>query len=214
MAFHTVRQGECLSRIALRYGFTDWRVVYDHAENAEFRRKRPDPNIVYPGDRLFVPDRKPKSEPCATGRLHRFQLSAPKKLLRLAVEDLAGERMANASYVLVVEGATYEGTTDAEGVMEQAVPVDAEGGTLQVGALLWPLKIGHLNPLDEAPDEGISGIQARLRNLGYDPGPVDHVLGRRTRAAVRAFQRDNPPLEVDGICGPETRAKLVERHGC
>lgn len=214
MAFHTVRQGECLSRIALRYGFTDWRVVYDHAENAEFRRKRPDPNIIYPGDRLFVPDRQPKSEPCATGRLHRFQLSVPKKLLRLAVEDLAGERRANAPYVLVVEGTTYEGTTDADGVVEQTVPVNAESGTLQVGALHWPLKIGHLNPLDEAPDEGISGIQARLRNLGYDPGPVDHVLGRRTRAAIRAFQRDNPPLDVDGICGPETRAKLVERHGC
>lgn len=214
MVLHTVRQGECLSRIALHYGFTDWRVVYDHPQNTEFRQKRPDPNLIYPGDRLFVPDPEQKSEPCATGRLHRFQLSAPHKLLRLAVEDLAGNRIAKAPYTLIVEGTTYEGTTDADGVVEQPISVAAEVGTLRVGTLWWPLKIGHLNPLDDVPDAGVSGIQARLRNLGYDPGPVDHELGRRTRAAIRAFQRDNPPLLVDGICGPKTRAKLIERHGC
>jgi N-acetylmuramoyl-L-alanine amidase len=85
---------------------------------------------------------------------------------------------------------------------------------LRVGEHVWPLRIGHLNPMDETPDEGVSGIQARLRNLGYDVGPIDHRLGRRTRAAIRAFQRDNPPLVVDGICGPKTRAKLIEKHGC
>jgi hypothetical protein len=214
VAFHTVKQGECLSMIAAHHGFADWRVVYDHPRNAEFRKKRPDPNLVYPGDRLFIPDAERKSEPCATGRLHRFQVSTPNKILRLAVEDLAGNRLANAPYELIVEGSRYEGTTDGDGKLEQPLPMDAEVGTLRVGGQLWPLKIGHLNPLEDTPDEGVSGIQARLRNLGYDPGPVDHVLGPRTRAAIRAFQRDNPPLEVDGICGPKTRAKLIERHGC
>jgi hypothetical protein len=214
MAIHKVKQGECISRISLRYGFADWSVVYDHPQNAEFREKRPDPNLIYPGDRLFVPEREQKLEPCATGRMHRFQVSTPQKILKLAVEDLAGNRLANAPYELVVEGRTYEGTTDGDGKVEQPIPVDAEVGILRVGKLLWPLKIGHLNPLENAPDEGVSGIQARLRNLGYDPGPVDHELGRRTRAAIRAFQRENPPLVVDGICGPKTRAKLIERHGC
>ena len=33
-------------------------------------------------------------------------------------------------------------------------------------------------------------IQEALRALGYYKGPVDGVLGRRTRTAIRHFQRD------------------------
>ncbi len=35
----------------------------------------------------------------------------------------------------------------------------------------------------------IAMLQERLARLGYDPGPADGVLGARTRAAIRAFQR-------------------------
>ena len=34
-------------------------------------------------------------------------------------------------------------------------------------------------------------IQYSLTNLGYNPGPVDGIAGRGTRAAVRAYQQDN-----------------------
>jgi hypothetical protein len=214
MPYHTVQQGECVARIASSHGFADWKVVYDDPGNADFRKKRPDPNLIHPGDRLFIPDREVKEEVCDSGKNHRFVLVRAKKMLRLAVEDLAGERLAGAAYQLIVEGTTYAGTTSGEGLVEQEVPSDAESGTLEVGSRIWPLKIGHLNPLEETPDEGVSGIQARLRNLGYDPGPVDGQLGRRTEAAIRAFQREHPPLEIDGICGPKTRAKLTQRHGC
>lgn len=40
---HVVKQGECLTRIAARYGFGDYRVIYDHPANTEFKRKRPNP---------------------------------------------------------------------------------------------------------------------------------------------------------------------------
>ena len=33
-------------------------------------------------------------------------------------------------------------------------------------------------------------IQSDLASLGFDPGPVDAILGRKTRAAIRAFQVD------------------------
>jgi localization factor PodJL len=43
-------------------------------------------------------------------------------------------------------------------------------------------------------------VQARLRNLGYDPGPTEGRLGPETAAAIEAFQRDRgiaPTGEID-----------------
>jgi peptidoglycan hydrolase-like protein with peptidoglycan-binding domain len=37
----------------------------------------------------------------------------------------------------------------------------------------------------------IRQIQSALRNAGYDPGPIDNVLGARTRAALTKYQKDN-----------------------
>ncbi len=42
----------------------------------------------------------------------------------------------------------------------------------------------------------VAGTQSGLRDLGYDPGPVDGILGPRTRAAIRAYQKDHR-LAVD-----------------
>src|SRR4249920_494288 len=56
---HTVLQGECLSSIAHDFGFGDWHVIYDHPQNASFKTKRPNPNLIYPGDELFIPDLTP-----------------------------------------------------------------------------------------------------------------------------------------------------------
>jgi hypothetical protein len=60
-------------------------------------------------------------------------------------------------------------------------------------------------PLSEA-----RGIQQRLKELGYDCGPTDGVLGSKTKAAVKAFQEDHPPLAADGIPGPLTQSELAE----
>jgi hypothetical protein len=43
----------------------------------------------------------------------------------------------------------------------------------------------------------VAEVQAGLLRIGYDPGPVDGLIGPRTRSAVRAFQRANA-LAVSG----------------
>jgi len=55
----------------------------------------------------------------------------------------------------------------------------------------------------------IREVQERLASLGYDPGPIDCVRGRRTIGAVEQFQRNNG-LEVDGIVGPITEQALFK----
>jgi hypothetical protein len=60
----------------------------------------------------------------------------------------------------------------------------------------------------------IKSWQIAFVNLGYDLGPsgADGKDGPKTRAAVTKFQRDNG-LEVDGMVGRKTLAKLVEVVG-
>jgi hypothetical protein len=60
---YTVKSGGYLGKIALDHGFKDWREVYDHPDNAEFRRKRPDPNKIFPGDVLMIPTAGPSPSP-------------------------------------------------------------------------------------------------------------------------------------------------------
>ena len=50
-------------------------------------------------------------------------------------------------------------------------------------------------------------IQKRLKELGFEPGPLDGTPGRQTSAAVSAFQRSKKLME-DGIVGPATLAAL------
>ena len=37
----------------------------------------------------------------------------------------------------------------------------------------------------------VAGTQSGLKRMGYDPGPIDGILGPRTQAAIRAYQRDH-----------------------
>ena len=53
----------------------------------------------------------------------------------------------------------------------------------------------------------ITEIQQALMAKGFDPGVIDGVWGRRTAAAVRAFQASRG-LVADGVVGPKTREAL------
>lgn len=56
-AAYKVKKGDNLHKIAKRHGYpaADWRKIYDHKKNADFRRKRPDPNMIKPGDVVLIP---------------------------------------------------------------------------------------------------------------------------------------------------------------
>ena len=51
-------------------------------------------------------------------------------------------------------------------------------------------------------------VQRKLIARGYDPGPADGVFGRKTAAAVKAFQRAQGVLKVDGVVGVSTFTAL------
>jgi hypothetical protein len=52
---YTVRKGDFLSAIAKKFGIKTWQEIYRHPENADFRAKRPNPNLIFPGDIVRIP---------------------------------------------------------------------------------------------------------------------------------------------------------------
>ena len=56
---YIIKQGDCLVSIARKHGFDDWRVIYNHPDNAAFKQEHPDPNLIYPGELLMIPDLDP-----------------------------------------------------------------------------------------------------------------------------------------------------------
>jgi len=53
-----------------------------------------------------------------------------------------------------------------------------------------PAKPSPLKPAtgDVGPKESVKRVQALLWKLGYDPGPIDGVLGAQTRTVIKTFQ--------------------------
>ena len=150
-----------------------------------------------------------------TDQRHRFVLEAPRLKLRLVLDDLCEKPIANAPCELHVEAEVHRLTTDGTGRIEQDIPRTAERARLIIRSretaleeLVIPIEIRHLDPVEEE-----TGQKARLANLGYYTGAVDDRADPTFRLAVEEFQCDQR-LTVDGICGPQTQAKLKQVHGC
>jgi N-acetylmuramoyl-L-alanine amidase len=213
LARHIVKQGECLSSIAYDYGFSDPVDIYGHADNADLRRKRPDPNLLYPGDEVAIPDRKKKTLVLPTGARHRIVITLPKRKVSVRVLNAQGEPSANQPFTVEADGEPFKGQTDDKGIATHLLPANVKSAVLCINGGRMVLDLGHLNPLDAAEDEGVSGAQARLKNLGYLPGAIDGQLGPKTAAALGAFQRDRE-LDETGDLNQETLRALKEGHAC
>ncbi|HVX84767.1 MAG TPA: peptidoglycan-binding protein [Phycisphaerae bacterium] len=214
MPTYTVKQGDHLSSIAHDAGFSGIDTIWNHPNNADLKTRRKNPNVLFPGDSLFIPDHQDKSVPGATRRRHRFRVKRPKLALRIVLEDNDETPLANLTCTLEVDNDSHSLTTSAAGLIEQKIePDDKQARLLFPDPDLpfqreIPIKIGNLDPIDTP-----SGQVARLTNLGYFLGDPDKPDKMDVRSAVEEFQC-NHTLPVDGKCGPATQAKLKEIHGC
>jgi hypothetical protein len=209
---HTVAQGDCISSIAEKNGLF-WETVWNHPENSELKEKRKDPNILLPGDVVFVPDKQMKEESGATEQCHKFRKKGVPAKIRLQILDDDDEPRADEPYILEIDGKAISGQTDSEGVIEQFIPPNARKGKLLVGEEQeeYLLDLGHIDPIDT-----VAGVQVRLQNLGYDCGGADGKLGSKTRAAILEFQQKHELEEIEetGEIDQATLDKLEEIHGC
>jgi N-acetylmuramoyl-L-alanine amidase len=212
MPTHVVRQGECFATIAREHGFPR-DTLYNHPDNADLKKKRPNPNILQPGDEVAIPDLKPKEANVATGARHPFKIKVPKRELRLTLLDPSGEPIAGAAYLLETEGWQFQGETSGKGELVERIPASARSATLTVGERVLVLACANINPMTDVDDEAVSGARERLHNLGYDVGDASTALDPRTRTAVALFQHE-AKIEVTGELDDATRSKLASLHRC
>lgn len=220
-SYHVVAQGECFSSIAKLYRFSDYRLIYDHPNNAELKAKRPNPNVLYPGDQVFIPDKERKKVSGATGKRHKFVIDRKKVIIRLVVKDENWEPFVGKNYQLKIDGFAYAGsssTTDGKiehpRAGEPDISPDLEEAELSVwlnpdqskAPAVWKLNLGHLDPVNE-----VTGVQKRLANLGFSVGAPDGELNDMTRAALTVFQT-LAVLEASGENDTKTRDALVQNH--
>ncbi len=211
---HVVKQGESLPEIARKYGFTDHRVVWEAPDNAKLRKRRPDPNVLEPGDVVTIPDPKPKTVQVRTGQTGAFVADATERLLRLVMKDHFHQPLANVPFTLRFKsGPAITGKrTDGSGKIEEPMPAGSDDAYLEIAGRTYHLRFGHLNPMRDTNDGGVSGVQARLKNLGYYAGPTSGTLDDATRVAIALFQSDFG-LKADGKPGDATFAQLEKEHG-
>ncbi|MBM1691581.1 LysM peptidoglycan-binding domain-containing protein [Sulfitobacter geojensis] len=53
---HIVKKGESLDKIAKSYGIINFKKIYEDKVNAKFRKTRPNPNLIQPGDKIIIPN--------------------------------------------------------------------------------------------------------------------------------------------------------------
>lgn len=239
---HIVKQGETMSSIAAQHKFGDFKPIFSHPANADLRKKRKDPHILFPGDVVVIPDPRPKTVTKAAGTTNKFVAASTQLRLELRLLDPFSKPIAGRSCEMRTD---LLGTNDGKptgSVLTDSIKTDDKGRTgvaiapTVVDAELrvfestpgptplpppptiekYDLIVGGLDPVVEA-----SGLRGRLNNLGYFAGLTDAPEDREQLFwAIEEFQFDNNIKPQNGnFDDPSnptiipTRKKLVEVHG-
>jgi peptidoglycan hydrolase-like protein with peptidoglycan-binding domain len=205
---HNVQRGDCISSIAFKYGlFPD--TIWDHPANAALKAKRQNPNVLADGDIVAIPDKRERTEQIETTKRHTFKRRGVPARLRLRLQQ-GGKPLANLAFKLNGDGFEVSGQTDGGGLLDVVIPPNATTGLLVIQTTPHPteydLDLGCL-----APSDNISGMKARLNNLGLECGPVDETPNEDFRNAVRAFQAMKG-LNPTGQPDAQTQQALLDEH--
>ncbi len=182
---YVIKQGDYLAKLAHRFGF-DADTMWNDPKNATLRQLRPNPNILLPGDVLYVPDQNKATAmtPLATGTTNTFVSNAPTVTIAMVFRDPA---FASQAFSIQELPELTGLSSQADGTVTFSVPVTCATATLVftgTGAT-FPCNIGSLDPIDT-----LSGVFQRLQHLGFVDTNVTFGVSTldSIRAALRTFK--------------------------
>jgi hypothetical protein len=209
---HTVREGDCISSIAFKYGFHP-NTLWEHPENAGLREKRKEATVLLEGDVVFIPDLTIKQVTKPTEAKHVFKRKAIPDMLQIRFLDEDNKPRAGRIYNIIIDGSLRRGETDNDGFVKEPIPPNAVRAHLILYENFeknereeYDFSLGYLQPITE-----LAGIQARLASLGY-PTFGEDTLGEQTRQSISNFQT-NFNMEPTGELDDQTRSKIKEVYG-
>ena len=213
----TIQQGDTLISIAHAEGIFDWQRIWDHSRNRALRQQRSNPQVLYEGDVVYVPDKQEmfKDVQVELDKVHTFRLKKSACYFSVFLKNEAGKPYAGCRYRLELGSANFQGMTPENGLVCHPVGPNVQTGELTLwrnkqdprDVYTWTLQIGHLNPADT-----VSGAKQRLKNLGYHVGPIDENLDEVTQSALENFQRHMGLKPADGQLNSATRNALTSLH--
>jgi hypothetical protein len=204
--YHEVQQGDCIFSIAFEYGFFP-DTIWNHPNNAVLKKQRNDPGVLLPGDNVFVPDKRLKEAPRPTEQLHKFRCKNTPKKLRIQFLRL-NKPIPNLNYILEIDGKGRKGKTDSAGWLVQSISPKAQRATVTLeSGKKYDLQLGCADPVEE-----VTGIQGRLRILGYYEGDVEGTMDDETTESLKVFQKSNN-LDVTGEADGTTKDLLKQLTG-
>jgi hypothetical protein len=211
---YIVRQGDYLARLAHIHGF-DAGEVWNHEQNAALRELGRTPDVLAPGDVLYLPVKPKEGLAFSANTSNRYQAEVPKVKVSLIFKD-DDRVLSDEPYE--VHGLGSEGSsgqaderkTDADGRVNLELPVTAREVTVVFPRqnVAYEVRVGDMDPEAE-----LSGIKKRLENLGFlvherEGASDDEYL----RGAVASFQKKSG-LPATGTLDDATKKALKDAHG-
>ncbi len=215
---YVVRQGDTLLSIAVAHG-VDPGLIWNEPKNAELAQvKRRDPDMLGPGDVIYIPSERPPDPGVSLKARNRFRGAIPTVEVRFAFRGERGPLAGEPYEVTGVDDPKNEpilGRLDAAGVFKMVLPVGLKEFLLRFPkqCIEHRVEVGRLNPYDD-----LSGMRRRLLHLGYrsvrqaDGTPVDFTDPESERLTLQWFQRAQG-LEPTGFPDEATLARIALLSG-
>ena len=226
---YVVKQDDTLSAIAKKHKTTA-KKIWNHSKNSKLKETRESMDVLLKGDKLWIPPPEQKDEGLKLESVNTLYVDEEHGDIKIVFLKY-GKPRKGLQYTPYFEESGISNicsALDADAMALHEVDHDEKTGKIslepekdsEIDIEEYSLRIGWLDPLDY-----LSGVQARLRNLGYffdvhkwfpfessrKPYSEDEA-DLLTKNAIAVFQVENG-IEPTGEYNEETKNKLREVHG-
>ncbi len=240
---YVAKSGDCISSIAFKNGFF-WETIWNHGNNSALKDLRKDPNILMPGDKVFIPEKVKKVLDIANEATHTYKLKgvpAKLKLRFLQPPDPppqeeggdAGGESDESNYhepeleenkVEMVPVANVPYVLDIDGVLSDGqtdgdgcveLPIPPNAKKGKI-TLRPPEKPERVIPLDLGGMDPVSTITGARKRLSNLGFSCVPTGDKVTRDFTDSLKlfQHDKELKVTGELDQPTQDKLLEVHGC